>query len=46
MAKLLDDGYLSPYVSIIKARSRRAFARAEELTQGKSSLADWASAHE
>ena len=46
MAKLLDDGYLSPYASIIRGRSQRAYAKAEELTQGRSSLAEWASAHE
>lgn len=42
--KLLDDIYLKPYESTIRARSARAFARAKELTGGKS-LADWANAH-
>ena len=46
MAHLLDDEYLKPFEAAIKGRAAHAFARAEELTQGKTSLADWASAHE
>jgi 1,4-alpha-glucan branching enzyme len=46
MPHLLDDEYLKPFEAAIKGRAAHAFARAEELTQGKKSLADWASAHE
>ena len=46
MAHLLDDEYLKPFESAIRGRAAHAFARAAELTQGKTSLADWASAHE
>jgi 1,4-alpha-glucan branching enzyme len=46
MAKLLDDIYLKPYEAAVRGRSERAFARAQQLTQGKCSLGDWASAHE
>ena len=46
MAHLLDDEYLKPFEGAIRGRAAHAFARAEELTQGKKSLADWASAHE
>ena len=46
MAKLLDDGYLTPYVDAIRGRARRAADRAEELTQGNEPLSSWASAHE
>ncbi len=45
MAHLLDDKYLEPFAAAIRGRAAHAFARAEELTGGKSSLADWASAH-
>ena len=41
---LFDDACLAPYRAEIEARSRRAFARAEELTGGKT-LADWANSH-
>lgn len=41
---LLDDAYLAPYRDAIEGRSRRAFARADELTGG-GSLSDWANAH-
>ena len=45
MPHLLDDGYLKPYESAIRGRAEHAFARAEQLTQGKCSLSDWANAH-
>ena len=41
---LLDDGYLAPYRDAIEGRSRRAFARAVELTGG-GRLSEWANAH-
>ncbi len=46
MARLLDDPYLRPFEAAIRGRAEHALARAYELTCGKSSLADWASAHE
>ena len=46
MARLTDDGYLKPYMAAIRGRSERAFARALDLTQGRLTLAQWASAHE
>ena len=46
MSHLLDDEYLKPFEAAVRGRSEHAYARAMELTQGKSSLADWASAHE
>ena len=45
MAKLLDDPFLRPYEPALRGRAAHAFARASELTQGKCSLAEWASAH-
>ena len=45
MAHLLDDGYLKPYESVVRGRAQRASDRANELTQGKCSLAEWANAH-
>ena len=45
MAHLLDDTYLKPYEAAIRGRAAHASARAHELTQGKTSLADWANAH-
>ncbi len=45
MIHLLDDAYLKPFESAIRGRAAHAFARADELTGGKMSLADWASAH-
>ena len=45
MPHLLDDEYLKPYEDAIRGRAQRAADRAEELTQGKCSLADWANAH-
>ena len=45
MAHLLDDQLLKPYEMAIRGRARRATDRALELTQGKTSLADWANAH-
>ena len=45
MARLLDDEYLKPYEAVIRGRAQHAFDRAAELTQGKSSLSDWANAH-
>lgn len=43
---LLDDPYLSPYADAIRGRAAHAEARAAELTGGRGTLADWASAHE
>ncbi len=45
MAHLLDDEYLKPFENAIRGRAQRAEERAQELTQGKCSLADWANAH-
>ena len=45
MAHLLDDPFLKPYETAVRGRAAHANARARALTQGKSSLADWASAH-
>lgn len=45
MAHLLDDPYLQPFAAAVRGRSERAFARADELTAGKCSLAEWANAH-
>ena len=45
MPHLLDDEYLKPYEDAIRGRAQRAADRANELTQGKRSLADWANAH-
>ena len=45
MARLLDDGCLKPYEAAIRGRAQRAADRAQELTQGKCSLANWANAH-
>ena len=45
MAHLLDDGYLKPFEAAIRGRAQRAADRAQELTQGKCSLANWANAH-
>ena len=42
---LLDDPFLGPFESAVRGRAAHAFARACELTGGKSSLADWANAH-
>ena len=42
---LLDDPYLKPFEAAVRGRAARAFARAEELTGGKTSLSDWANAH-
>ena len=46
MARLLDDEYLKPYESAIRGRAEHAFARASELTGGRTPLAEWAAAHE
>ncbi len=46
MAHLLDDQYLLPFEDAIRGRSLNAYNRAYQLTDGKISLADWASAHE
>ena len=43
--RLLDDPYLKPYEEAVRGRSAHAFARAKELTGGKTSLAEWANAH-
>jgi len=43
---LLDDPYLAPYADAIRGRAAHAAARADELTGGRGTLADWASAHE
>ena len=45
MTRLLDDGYLKPYEDAIRGRARRAADRAQDLTLGKCSLANWANAH-
>ena len=45
MAHLLDDPLLKPYEAAIRGRAQHAFDRAEELTQGRCSLGDWANAH-
>ena len=45
MAHLLDDEYLKPFETAIRGRARRALDRAQSLTQGKCSLAEWANAH-
>ena len=45
MARLLDDAYLKPFEKAIRGRAEHARARAEELTQGRTSLAEWANAH-
>ena len=42
---LLDDPYLRPFEAAIRGRAKRASDRAQELTQGKCSLANWANAH-
>ena len=44
--RLLDDDYLKPFEAAVRGRARHAFDRANELTLGKCSLADWASAHD
>lgn len=46
MAHLLDDKYLQPFEEAIRGRSLNAYNRANQLTEGKTSLAEWASAHE
>ena len=43
---LLDDPYLSPHANEVKTRAALADARARALTGGRTSLAEWASAHE
>ena len=43
--RLLDDPYLKPFEPAVRGRSKRAFDRADELTCGRSTLADWANAH-
>ena len=45
MAHLLDDPYLKPFEAAVRGRAAHASARAAELTQGRTSLADWANAH-
>lgn len=46
MAHLLDDPYLKPFEAAVRGRAAHAEARAHELTQGRTSLADWANAHD
>ncbi len=46
MPHLLDDAWLKPYEEAIRGRAARAQARIRDLTGGKMSLANWASAHE
>ena len=46
MAQLLDDEYLRPFEEAIRGRAMNAYARANQLTGGKTPLADWAAAHE
>lgn len=43
---LHDDAYLAPYAAAIEARAARARALVDRLTQGRQSLADFASGHE
>ena len=43
---LMDDPYLAPFAAAIRGRAAHARMRAAELTGGRQSLADWASAHE
>ena len=45
MTRLLDDPWLKPYEAAVRGRAAHAFARAGQLTGGRSSLADWANAH-
>lgn len=45
MAHLLDDIFLRPFEGAIRGRARRAEDRIRELTGGKTSLSDWANAH-
>ena len=45
MPHLLDDIWLKPYAQAIRGRAARALAKAHDLTEGKMSLANWASAH-
>ena len=45
MAHLLDDPYLKPFEAAIRGRAAHARVRADALTQGQTSLADWANAH-
>ncbi len=42
---MLDDPFLKPYESAVRGRAAHAYARAEELTGGETSLGDWANAH-
>jgi len=44
MPHLLDDIWLKPYAQAIRGRAARALAKAHDLTEGKMSLANWASA--
>ena len=46
MPHLLDDAYLKPFENAVRGRADHAFARAAQLTQGRSTIAEWASAHE
>ena len=46
MAHLLDDAYLKPFEAAIRGRAQHAFDLADRLTERKSTLADWANAHE
>ena len=45
MAHLLDDIFLRPFEGAIRGRAKRAEDRIRELTGGKTSLSDWANAH-
>ena len=45
MPRLLDDPYLKPYEAAIRGRARRAVDRLAELTGGRTSLSEWANAH-
>jgi len=46
MPHLLDDPWLKPYEQAVRGRALRALARMRDLTGGKTSLSEWASAHE
>lgn len=46
MAHLLDDPYLKPFEMAVRGRAAHAAVRARELTGSRTTLANWASAHE
>ncbi len=46
IARLSDDPYLDPFREVLEARRGRALAIEKRLTEGRCSLADFASGHE